>query len=435
MYDETVVAARFWHPFSDMRHDAEIVLDRAAGCRVWDAGGREYIDATAGLWFCNVGHGRAELADAAAAQMRRLAAYHTYGALANRPVLDLADRLASLLPIPDAAIFFTQSGSDAVDTAAKLARRYWQAAGSPERRFIVAREHAYHGMNGFGTSLAGIPANRDGYGRLIEDVVVVPHDDASALAALLDARSPEIAAFIGEPMIGAGGVHPPRDGYWQEVERLCRAHDVLLVADEVVTGFGRVGTWFGAERVGCTPDIVAGAKGVTSGYVPLGFVACGPRIREPFWRGDAGLWRHGYTYSGHATACAVALANVDILEREGLIDRAAALEPAFAQIVGDLGEHPAVREVRSFGLAAAVELRTDVLDGDPTALERLVATIRDEGVLTRAIVGNALQISPPLVIERDELVSVRDRIASALERVFGPGHVAATRSRDEAEAL
>ena len=258
---------RLWHPFSDMTVVAghELVLERGEGVWVWDTKGRRYLDATAGLWFCNVGHGRAELAEAGAFQMRRLAAYSTFGDLANEPALALAELLAAHAPIRDGVVFFTSGGSEAIETAAKIVRRYWAVVGQPSRQVVVVREGAYHGMAGFGTSFAGIEANAAGYGDLLPGVVKVPRDDTAALARAFEEHRGRVAAFLGEPVQGAGGIYPPPEGYWAAAQDLCRAHDVLLIADEVVTGFGRLGRWFGSERYGLEADLVVGAKGITSG--------------------------------------------------------------------------------------------------------------------------------------------------------------------------
>ena len=274
-----------WHPFADMASvkDDEFVVSRGSGARVWDEAGREYIDAKGGLWYCSIGHGRGEIADAVSAQMRELAVYDIFASTANRPAIELADRVAALAPFADGAVFFTSGGSDAVDTAGKLALRYWHALGRPDKRTIVHRERSYHGMNAYGTSLAGIAANREGIGALIPDTASVGSDDTEALERLFAQRGDQIAAFIGEPVIGAGGIYAPAPGYWQRVQELCRAHDVLLIADEVICGFGRLGTWFGCHRFGITPDMITCAKGITSGYLPLGAVIASPRLQEPFW--------------------------------------------------------------------------------------------------------------------------------------------------------
>ena len=410
---------RLWHPFADMAGvpGRELVLVRGEGAWLEDEHGRRYLDATASLWYCNVGYGRAALADAAAAQMRELAAYSTFGAYANRPALELADRLASIAPIEDATVFFTTGGSDAVDTAGKIARRYWWLRGEPQRTLLVARAEAYHGMNAYGTSLAGIRPNAEGWGPLVTDVLHVPHDDAAELERVLAENGDRVAAFIGEPVIGAGGVIPPPDGYWEHVQRACAAHGTLLIADEVVTGYGRTGPWFACERFGIEPDLVTTAKGLTSGYLPLGAVLCGRRVRDVLWARTAGPFRHGYTYSGHAAGCAVALANLDIIEREGLRDRVRALEPVLADALASLDTAPLVEETRSVGLLGAVQLSAEARAEDPTLADRLVSALQDGGVLVRSLVGHSLQISPPFVITEQELNMLAERIGRALERV------------------
>jgi putrescine---pyruvate transaminase len=418
---------RLWHPFADMARvpGRELVLARGEGAWVEDDRGRRYLDATAGLWYCNVGHGRAELADVAAAQMRELAAYSTFGTYANRPALELADRLSAIAPFEDAAVFLTTGGSDAVDTAGKIARRYWWLRGEPQRTVLVARAEAYHGMNAYGTSLAGIRPNAEGWGPLVTDVLHVPHDDAAELERVLAEHGHRVAAFIGEPVIGAGGVVPPADGYWERVQRACAAHGALLIADEVVTGYGRVGPWFASERFGIEPDIVTTAKGLTSGYLPLGAVLCGPRVRDTLWADDAGAFRHGYTYSGHAAGCAVALRNLDIIEREGLRDRVLELEPVLADALAGLDDAPLVEETRSVGLLGAVELSAEARAEDPGLADRVVSALQDDGILVRSLVGHSLQISPPFVITADELELLADRIGRALERVAAAARVPA----------
>jgi adenosylmethionine-8-amino-7-oxononanoate aminotransferase len=412
---------RLWHPFAAMGavDGNEFVIARGEGARVWDAAGREYLDATAGLWFANVGHGRAELADAAAAQMRTLAAHHTFGDLANEPALQLAERVAALAPLDDGAVFFGSGGSDAVDTAGKLALRYWHAMGRPQKRTIVHRERSYHGMNAYGTSLAGIPANREGIGTLVPDTASVGTDDTAALERLFEQSGDSIAAFIGEPVIGAGGIFHPAPGYWQRVQELCEAHDVLLIADEVICGFGRLGTWFGCHRFGITPDIITCAKGITSGYLPLGAVVVAPRVQEPFWSSPGqAMFRHGYTYSGHPSVCAAALANLDILEREGLLERVARLEPLLADAMRPLADLPLVSEVRSgVGLLAAIEIDGQARAADPGLVDRIVTGCRDRGVLTRGLAGHSLQVSPPFVVGEDEIARIATVFAETLSGV------------------
>jgi len=412
-------STRLWHPFAAMgKVDGhELVLTRGDGSRVWDAEGNEYVDATAGLWFCNVGHGRAEIADAVAAQLRLLAAHHVFGDHANQPALELAARLADLAPVEDAAVFFGTGGGDAVETAAKIVRRYWALQGHPERTVIVSRRFAYHGTNAYGTSLSGIPAVRDGYGTLVSDVTEVAHDDAADLERALDELGDRAAAFLGEPMIGAGGAIPAPDGYWQAVERICRDRGVLLVADEVISGFGRLGRWFGCERYGFTPDLMTCAKGISSGYVPLGAVVVAGHVREPFWRDDAAPFVHGGTYAGHPAACVAGLVNLDILERERLVERVATLEPVLSRMLAPLGDLPGVGGVRSVGLAGAVELDAALLAEHPAAGAAVVLAARKHGVLTRLLRGVALQVSPPFVVTEDELAKVVDAIAASLREV------------------
>jgi adenosylmethionine-8-amino-7-oxononanoate aminotransferase len=313
-----------------------------------------------------------------------------------------------------------------VDTAAKLARRYWHALDRPGKRLVVHRQHAYHGMNAYGTSLAGIPSNREGFGILIPDVEAVPYDDPQALDDLLAERADEVAAFIGEPVIGAGGILPPPPGYWEAVQRICAAHDVLLIADEVVTGFGRLGTWFGCQRLDIHPDLITSAKLITSGYLPLGAVIASARVAEPFWASPGGpIFRHGFTYSGHPTACAAGLANLDLIEREDLLGQVRLLEGVLADALTPLADHPMVSEVRAgLGLLGAVEIDPELRAAEPGVTERVVAACRERGLLTRGLAGRALQLSPPFVITEPQISRIAETITEALSAV---GSAAATR--------
>jgi putrescine aminotransferase len=412
----------FWHPFAEMASveaSGGLSLVRGEGSHVWDADGNRYVDATAGLWFCNVGHGRTEIADAARAQMAELASYSTFGDLTNPPTEALAERVAALAPMPDAKVFLTSGGSDSIDTATKIVRRYRSLMGEPERTVLIRREHAYHGMHAAGTSLAGIPANLEGYGGLLRDVVEVPWDDVDALRATIHrAGAGRVAAFFCEPVIGAGGVFPPPDGYLEGARAVCRDAGVLFIADEVITGFGRCGSWFASGRFGLEPDLMTCAKGITSGYLPLGAVVAAPTVWEPFWREGAGMFRHGYTYTGHAAVSAAALANLDIIEREGLVDRAKTLEGELADALAPLADHPLVGEVRAgTGVLAAVQIDRAVVAQDPAVATRVVLAARTHGVCSRALASGALQISPPLVLEPDELGELVDGIAAALDDV------------------
>jgi len=416
-----------WHPFADMGAvaGAELVIERGEGVHVWDTEGKRYLDGAASLWYCNVGHGRREIAEAVAAQLGRLEAYHVFGDVANPPALELAERLSALAPTAGSKVFLTSGGADSIDTAAKLARLWHAARGEASRTHLISREHGYHGMHAWGTSLAGIPLNKAGYGgELIDAVAHVGWGDTAALADLFERRGNEIAAFVGEPVTGAGGVIPPEPGYWAEVQRLCRAHDVLLVADEVITGFGRLGVTWGSERYGIDPDIVTFAKGVTSGYVPLGGLLVGARVKAPFWDDPipGAVFRHGYTYSGHATACAAGMANLDILEGEGLVARVHELEPVLEAAVHRLDAHPLVGETRTVGLTAAVELTDEALAADPAAAEKAAAAIRSRaGVLTRVLRGRALQVSPAFVISEAEIDALVAGFAEGLDAVAAAG--------------
>lgn len=416
--------SHFWHGFADMHlvADAEVVFRSGDGVWLEDVAGRRYLDATAALWYCNVGLGRREIGSAVAEQLGRLSAYSSFGSYTTEPTVQLAERLASMAPFDGAVVFLASGGSEAIDTAAKLARRYWDAAGQPEKRVIVSREHSYHGMAAFGTSLVGIPSMAQGYGGpIIDEVAHVPAGDPKALAELFAARAGEIAAFIGEPVIGAGGVIAPTAGYWSDVSTLCREHDVLLIADEVITGFGRLGRWWGTQRYGIEPDLITFAKGVTSGYMPLGGVLVGRRVREPFWDSGSAVFRHGYTYSGHAAACAGAMANLDMLEREGLVDRVRDLEPVLAARLGQLRGTPLVGEVRTVGLMGAVAISQDVLASDPGVPERVVAAALRHGVATRVLRGHAIHVSPAFVITEPELGQLVEGLDAALRDVAATG--------------
>ncbi|CAM3851152.1 aspartate aminotransferase family protein [Kibdelosporangium persicum] len=391
-----------WHPFSDMgavTQNGEFVVARGEGVYVWDTDGRRYLDSTAGLWFANVGHGRAELADAAAKQMREIAAYYTFGDVATPATVELAERLSSIAPMADAKVFFTSGGSDSIDTALKLARRYWHEHGKPEKNIVIGRERAYHGTHVGGTALAGIPGNREGYGSLMPDAATVTWDSAEALRSeIARIGAGRIAAFFCEPVIGAGGVYPPPDGYLAEVRGICRDNDILFVADEVITGYGRIGgAWFASTRFDLSPDMITTAKGLTSGYLPMGAVLIAGHVAEPFFKPGV-WWRHGYTYSGHATSAAVALANLDIVEREDLLSSAARLESTLDKELAVLAGHPAVAEVRSgFGAVAAVQMV------DPADAMVMIRLLRKHGVSGRAVGAGGLQVSPALIMTDAEV--------------------------------
>lgn len=420
-YRIDMTPTRFWHPFADMHavRDAEMVIDRGEGVWIWDEQDKRYLDATASLWCVNVGHGRRELADVAAAQMTKLASYSAFGAFSNRPAIELCERLAELAPADDAKVFLTSGGGDAIETAAKLARRYFHLVGQPERVHLIGRTHAFHGTHGHGTAIGGIAANRAGMGPLDDDHTThVPHDDLAALEAEVERVGPDtVAAIFVEPVIGAGGVHQPQPGYLEGVAALCERTGILFVADCVINAFGRLGEWFGPARFGVRPDMIAFAKGVTSGYVPLGGVVIDGRIAAPFWDEGGNVFRHGQTYAGHPTACAVALANIDILEREGLLARGLELEQEIALALGSLDGHELVGGIRAgIGAMGAVAFRPEVLSTHPDLPARVFGQARERGVFVRPL-GDGVAISPPLVITREEVGLVASTLADALDAV------------------
>jgi putrescine aminotransferase len=407
----------FWHPFAAMGtvRGAEFVITRGEDVWLWDDAGNRYLDGTASLWCVNVGHGRAEIVDAVTAQMRELATYQTFGDFANRPALELTRRLAALAPMPGAKVFLASGGGDAIDTAAKMAREYFARTGEPERTILVSRRNAYHGTHGFGTSLAGMPANRVA-GPFVPDVVQVAWDDPAALEAELQRIGPErVAAFFAEPVIGAGGVLPPPPGYIEQVREICTRHGVLFVADSVICGFGRLGDWFGLDRFGIVPDLVVFAKGVTSGYLPLAGVVAHERVAAPFFEPGAAPFRHGATYAGHPTVCAAALANLDVLEGDGLLKRAEGLEGSLHEALRSLGDHPLVTEVRGgTGVLGALELDAERLAADPGLPAAVVRGARERGALIRPLTS-AVGFSPPLTLADEHLDLLTDAVRGALD--------------------
>ena len=392
----------------------QLVVERGEGSYIWTTDGQRLFDGTAGLWHANVGHGRAELARAAHDQMMRLETYHIFGRFVNDQALALGERLAAMSPIPDSKIILNSGGSDAIDVACKLARRHWQREGRPTKTTVLSREFAYHGLHGFGTSIAGLDFNREGYGTesLIPETARVPLHDFEATAAIIAQIGAEnIAALVTEPIQGTGGLNPPQGEYLTRLASLCRANDILLIFDEVITGFGRTGTMFAAERFGVTPDLVTFAKGVTSGYAPLGGVFVSPRIWQPFYLDDADtpIFRHGATYAGHATAAAVAMCNLDILEREGLVDRVKDLEVRLDEgLTAMAARHSSVAEVRVGGFMAGIAL-VDDLDA-VTVSDELI----ERGFVVRPLRGNTLQLSPPFITTDDELSTLVDAIDDTL---------------------
>ena len=397
-----------WHPFADMSkvQHAPFIVDRGEGVYVFDEEGRKYLDAAASLWYMNVGYGREEIIDAMAEQARKIPAFHNFLDYSTRPALELAAQIAAISPDPDSKVFFGSGGSDAVDTAAKLARRYFNAIGQPERTVFIAREWAYHGMHTYGTTLGGMEPNRIGYGGdLVSDIVTVPHDDAEAVEKAIDhAGAERIAGIFVEAVIGAGGVRPVPADYLTSVREAMRQAGGLYISDEVITGFGRIGDWFAANKYGLEPDLITFAKGVTCGYAPLGGVVAASHIAEPFFSTPGLVFRHGYTYSAHTASCVAGLKVMDILQREGLLQRAAQLESEIYDALVPLEELDVVSNVRG-GVGALAAIQLEVGDDD-TLPARAANACRDAGVLTRAVGGGGLQVSPPLIMTPEQVTEM-----------------------------
>jgi putrescine aminotransferase len=408
-----------WHPFASMAavDDHELVLARGEGVFVWDEAGRRYLDGSASLWYANVGHGRREIADAIAAQLAQLETYHAFGDVANRPALELTERLAGLAPGPGAKVFLTSGGGDSIETATKLARLYHAVRGDGRRQHLISRTGAYHGTHGIGTSILGLPYRKE-FGRLVEQTSQVAWDSVSALEDEIERLGADnLAAFVYEPVIGSGGVLPPPDGYLEAVQDLCRRHGILSIADVVICGFGRLGEWFGVERFGLEPDLIVFAKGVTSGYLPLGGVVAASHVAEPFWSGDGPVFAHGATYSAHATCCAAALANLDLLAGDDLVHRARELERGFHHQLAALEAHPLVGEVRGgVGLMAAIGLEPELLRERPDSPARLGSLAREAGLLTRGL-RDGVALAPPLTIEDEHRELAVAALQTALDQL------------------
>lgn len=416
-------AAHHLHPFNDnaaLARRGTRILTRGEGCYVWDAEGNRLLDAFAGLWCVNIGYGRRELAEAAARQMERLAYYNSFFQCTTEPTIRLAAKLAELAPGDINHAFFVNSGSEANDTIFRLVRHFWAVQGKPEKKAFIARHNGYHGTTVAGASLGGMKAMHGQGGLPIPDIhhIDPPYwfgdggdmdeDEYGLLAArrledrILELGPDRVAAFIGEPIMGAIGVYIPPRTYWPEVERICRKYDVLLVADEVICGFGRTGQWFGSQYFGFQPDVMPVAKGITSGYIPLGAALFSDRVARVL-REAGGELAHGATYSGHPVCAAVALENLRIMEEERIVERAREeIAPYLARRWAELGEHRLVGQARIAGLVGALELVPDKPRrsffpdrGRVGALCRDIA-LRN-GLILRAT-WDTMLLSPPLVI-------------------------------------
>jgi adenosylmethionine-8-amino-7-oxononanoate aminotransferase len=407
----------FLHAFSrpSAGREAYVTIVRGEGAVVWDDLGNRYVDALASLWYCNVGHGRMEIVDAVTEQMRNLAAFHTFDRFTNEPAEQLTTRLAAMAPMPGARVFLTSGGSESVDTAIKLARLAHHVGGAPERRLVISRKPSYHGTTYAAMTATGLPLNQDGYGPLVPDMVQVPYDDLGALDDVLAEQGHELCAIIAEPVVGAGGVYPPPPGYLDALRDRCDRHGAFLILDEVITGFGRLGRWWGSERFEVVPDLVTFAKGVTSGYQPVGGVLVGQAVRERLEADPGLLLRHGHTYGGHPTACAAGMANLDIIEREDLVERSVEvgdrLRGALEAVVD--GEH--VTSVRGDGAMWAAGLGSHV-----NAVE-----VRDEmlfrEVIARPIGMDSMAFCPPYVMTDADIDQCASAFAEAVAVVAAKG--------------
>jgi adenosylmethionine-8-amino-7-oxononanoate aminotransferase len=444
MADHTLLDSDRAHLLHPLHHPSAHARARVwvsgDGAMLTDSTGREYIDGLSGLWNVNVGHGRRELGEAARMQMGTLAFSSAYAGGTNERAIELAEKLSALMYPSINAFFFTSGGAEASETSFKTARFYWKAVGKPGKFKVISRMRAYHGLTLAAMSATGLPAfwpmfepRTPGFSHIdAPDPYRFAHTDASVslgvaaanqLEAAILAEGPDtVAAFIAEPVQGAGGVIVPPDDYFPRVRAICSKYDVLLIADEVITGFGRTGRWFGLERYGVEPDIIQFAKGVTSGYLPLGGVGISDRVREAIDGVPPGKrWMHAFTYSGHPTCCAVALKNIEILEREGLIDRAASSGARMLEKLRTLEALDGVGNVRGLGMMAAVEVVADkatkqLFPPEIGMTQKLTDALLDRGLYTRVSM-DSICLAPPLVTtdaQIDRIVGIIGEAVSAV---------------------
>jgi putrescine aminotransferase len=442
-------AAHFLHPFTDFKSLAakgSRVIVRGDNIYIWDSDGEKILDAMSGLWCVNVGYGQQALIDAATTQMKQLPFYNSFFQTATPPAIELAELLCEIASPQFNHVFFAGSGSEGNDTIVRMVRRYWDVLGQPERKVIISRNNAYHGSTIAGGSLGGM-SGIHAQGGVMPDIVHIEQpfwfehgkgmtrDEFGLKAAgwledkILEIGADKVAAFIGEPVQGAGGVIVPPATYWPEIQRICDRHGILLVSDEVICGFGRTGRWFGCETVGAKPDLMTFAKGVTSGYVPLGGVMVGDRVADVLID-QGGEFNHGYTYSGHPVACAVAIANIRLIQREGLVERVRDdLGPYLAKQFESLAQHPLIGEAQTCGFMGALQLVKDKASGQTFDASLGVGMICrghcfGNGLIMRAV-GDRMIIAPPLVMTHaqvDEMVAlVRRCLDLTLKDVQGRG--------------
>ena len=432
-----------WAPFTRtkiLEKYGVLPIVRGKGARVYDLYDKEYIDCHAALWLTNVGFGRTEIADAVYAQMKEIAFFSSFEGHTTLPSIDLAERMIELLePEGMDKIFFSNSGSEAVETALKIARQYWRMKGRGEKYKFITRERAYHGVTLGGLSVGGMAINRrmfepllpgcrhapapDCYRFDVPDAEARGHDCALAIENLIRQESPDtVAAVIVEPVQGAGGAIVPSDNYHRELREICTRYDILLIFDEVVTGFGRLGSWFAARHWNIRPDMMCFAKGITSGYIPLGATAVSGEIARTFLEHEAshGAFRHGNTYSGHPAACAAAMANIDILEREKLIENAARMGAYLWERMASLQRHNVVGHANGLGLIGRVQLVEDRVSGRYFDPKRDIAgavarRLTGLGVIVRSVPGDIITLSPPLCISKSEV----DIVVAAFDQALG----------------
>jgi len=437
-------AAHYLHPFTDFKALAakgSRVITKADNVYLWDSEGQKIFDAMSGLWCVNVGYGQRALIDAATEQLTELPFYNSFFQTATPPAIELAELLAQITPAQFKHVFFSGSGSEGNDTIVRMVRRYWDLVGEPERHVIISRKNAYHGSTMAGASLGGMSGMHEQGGLPIPGIVHIEQpfwfelgrgmsrDEFGLKAArwlddkIREIGADKIAAFIGEPVQGAGGVIVPPETYWPEIQRICRKHGILLVSDEVICGFGRTGHWFGCERFGFEPDLMTFAKGVTSGYIPLGGVMVGDRVADVLIA-QGGEFNHGYTYSGHPVACAVALANIRLLQRDRIVETVRdELAPYLAEQFETLSGHPLVGEVQTCGLMGAVQLVKDKAGPDGAAVpfppELEIGMVCrghcfGNGLIMRAV-GDRMIVAPPLVITREQIAEMMALIRRCLD--------------------
>ena len=435
-------AAHHMHPFTadaDLARKGVKVITRAQGSMLTDSDGRKYLDAMAGLWCVNIGYGREELAEAASRQMRELPYYNTFFQTSHVPVIALSAMLAELVPGNLNHFFFAGSGSEANDTNIRLVRHYWAQQCKPDKKIIISRKNAYHGSTMGGASLGGMAPMHAQGGLPIADIHHIdqpnwyaeggdmsPDEFGKERAqqlekAIRELGEDKVAAFIAEPVQGAGGVIIPPQTYWPEIQRICDAHDILLIVDEVICGFGRTGNWFGHETLNIRPDIITIAKGLSSGYAPIGGSVVSDEVAEVI---AAGEFNHGYTYSGHPVAAAVALENLRILQEEKIVARVRDVTgPYLAGRWAELADHPLVGEARIIGMMGSVALTPDKDARADFAAEKGTVGVRcrdrcfANGLVMRHT-GDRMVISPPLVISREEIDMLIERAARSLDETY-----------------